>query len=911
MPTGFFSDAQLVAYLQYDLLPELTNRARQQGAALRIWLTGCATGEGAYALAILVAEALQNADKPVAVRIFATDPDATAIAFARRGIYPPRSLADLPEGWLTRYFTRHDAGYYVEKAVRSLLVFGHHDPIRQAALPHMDMVMPLNGLNAASSAMQARILQSFAYALHDGGYLVLAPSAAPLSLPRYFRPHHRQLQIYRRCNGPVPMPIPRSARAMRVPPSQLAGQRSFQESDEEAWLHSLYNPLPVGVVVVDRQYGIRLINTAARRLLSLYSPAIGENFIDACFHMAEDAPYGQLYAAIDGAFQQDAPSVAEFAIPAATGELSYLRLLCRPHQTAGQEPADAVLIVIEDITDLVQQRHAVEQQLQVTSAELRQATDTVERIRAGEMIQQLREANRQLMEANQELAGINAHLRATSMDFMASAEEAQAATEEVRTLNEEFQATNEELLAANDALSTRTAELQELAQVRERERARLEAILASMGDAVLVVDQAGKPLLTNAMYERWFGSADADLVAWDIDGRPLPAAELPLQRATQGEPFSMEFTILAPDGSRRWFEANGRPIGHREGSSHGSVVVIRDITERSLRRLQEEFIALASHELRTPLTPIQGALQMLLKLLADQPGSARPRHYTEVALAQAKRLSRLVKDLLDVARLQSGQYSFTFAPLQFDQLIAQVVEVAQILAAGQTIHLDSPDTPLFVRGDAGRLEQAVLNLLTNAITYAPQTERIDVRLARAGNEAQIQVQDYGQGIPVANLPHIFSRFYRVTRNDSRPVEGLGLGLYIAREIVAAHGGSIAAESVEGQGTTFTVRLPLIPDPGHSGNGVAEPGAAVTNRDPGHAGNPDPGPEGPGSSLPGQDPGAGTERVPCPGSYDLFLFHPGTGARGAGGCNRAGRLRHEARLRGLFARACPNYFVKDH
>jgi two-component system CheB/CheR fusion protein len=239
------------------------------------------------------------------------------------------------------------------------------------------------------------------------------------------------------------------------------------------------------------------------------------------------------------------------------------------------------------------------------------------------------------------------------------------------------------------------------------------------------------------------------------------------------------------------------------------VVAIRDITERSLHRLQDEFLSLASHELRTPLTPLQGTLQLLLKQMQDLPADTPQRRYAERALAQVKQLGRLVSDLLDVTRLQSGKYTLNLEPVRLDTLLPQIIETAQTQTSTQTIRFEDDDGPLTVSGDAGRLEQVIVNLLNNAMTYAPQSKQIDVRLHRVGQEAEIQVQDYGKGIPEADLPHLFSRFYQAARGDKRSNKGLGLGLYIAHEIIEAHSGQMSVASEVGKGSTFTIRLPLL------------------------------------------------------------------------------------------------------
>jgi signal transduction histidine kinase len=190
---------------------------------------------------------------------------------------------------------------------------------------------------------------------------------------------------------------------------------------------------------------------------------------------------------------------------------------------------------------------------------------------------------------------------------------------------------------------------------------------------------------------------------------------------------------------------------------------------------------------------------------------------------------RLIEDLLDVARLQNGKFTLRREPLRLDELLEHVVETGQILAKGQKIELTIDNSAansgyngaLLVNGDAARLEQAVLNLVTNAITYAPDSARIDVRLCRVDGAAmstassramaEINVQDYGKGIASKELSEVFSRFYQVSRGDSLPTQGLGLGLFITRQIVEAHDGTISVESMEGEGATFIIRLPLLED----------------------------------------------------------------------------------------------------
>jgi len=349
---------------------------------------------------------------------------------------------------------------------------------------------------------------------------------------------------------------------------------------------------------------------------------------------------------------------------------------------------------------------------------------------------------------------------------------------------------------------------QELAATLEAERAQLAVILAGIGDAVLVVDEAGTPLRANAAYARLAGGADVPLRPGDAQGLPLPPTDTPQARAARGETFSLEFTLPAADGSPRWFEANGQPL--HDGGAAQAVVVIRDMTlTRQHRHLQDEFLALASHELRTPLTSAQGFLDMLLRVLQRGDATERAEIYATRARYQIRRLGTLITDLTDVARLQGGRLTLDLTPVDLVPLTIEAVETARAHSPAREIRIDTGPVPLWVRGDAGRLEQVLLILLTTAIAYTASATPIDVRLRRVGAEVALEVRDYGRGIAPAALPLLFDRFYQVARPDRPSQGGLGLGLFICHELVIAHSGRIEVASTEGEGTTFTVWLPVL------------------------------------------------------------------------------------------------------
>ena len=337
------------------------------------------------------------------------------------------------------------------------------------------------------------------------------------------------------------------------------------------------------------------------------------------------------------------------------------------------------------------------------------------------------------------------------------------------------------------------------------ESALLRAVLSETADALLILDGDGQPIATSAAYDRTFGGPDQATTLEDGSGRRLQPEERPDRRAAMGESFTTCLVLVAPDGARRWFEAEARPI-ELDRAGIGTMVVIRDITDRVLREQQDEFMSIASHELRTPLTVLLGYLEMLQRRVMRLDDETLVR-YARRAMSQTKRLAELISSLLDVTRLEHGKMVLALHPVDLVGLVEQTTEVARQLTQGQRIELAADPGPIIVNAEPGRLEQVVMNLLTNAIKYAPQTDRIDVRITVDDREVCLQVQDYGPGISPAELPNLFSRFYQVERGRRR-ASGLGLGLFISHEIVAAHGGTIEVASVEGAGATFSVRLPL-------------------------------------------------------------------------------------------------------
>jgi signal transduction histidine kinase len=227
---------------------------------------------------------------------------------------------------------------------------------------------------------------------------------------------------------------------------------------------------------------------------------------------------------------------------------------------------------------------------------------------------------------------------------------------------------------------------------------------------------------------------------------------------------------------------------------------------RAADRLKDEFVALISHDLRTPLTSIMGYLELAL----DSDGiTPEQRGYLEVVERNSERLLHLVNDLLFVARLEAGEMDLTFDDVDLATVVRHVVEEAEPSARAKDIELrcEAADVPP-VRADRGRMFQLLENLVSNALKFTRDGGRVDVRLTKNGKAARIEIADTGIGISSLDQRRLFERFFRASNAETTQISGTGLGLYIARAIVRAHDGEIAVESRLGQGTTFSVDLPL-------------------------------------------------------------------------------------------------------
>ncbi len=274
-----------------------------------------------------------------------------------------------------------------------------------------------------------------------------------------------------------------------------------------------------------------------------------------------------------------------------------------------------------------------------------------------------------------------------------------------------------------------------------------------------------------------------------------------------------EIGLIDAVGTERWFQVAKRPMEPAGGERRVLAVALDVSARRQVEKLKAEFVSTVSHELRTPLTSIRGALGMLIGGMAgDVDPAARP--LLEIAHKSCERLVRLINDLLDIEKLESGRLQLQMQPLQLGAVVAQAAEqnAAYAREFGVSIATRVEDGEAWIRGDADRLAQVMANLVSNAAKHSPAGGVVEIDARRIDGSVEIGVRDRGNGIPEEFRAHVFERFSQADASDARQRGGTGLGLAITKTLVEQHGGRIGFETATGSGTRFHFRLPTTPAP---------------------------------------------------------------------------------------------------
>jgi len=551
--TGFFRDPEAYDVLKQTVIPDLVDRAKENGRTLRFWSAGCATGEEAYSLALLLADYLGSDFPEWNVRIFATDLAVDAINFARRGIYPENVLNDMPGEYKERFFERFDNGYRISKLLRQVVIFGHQDITHGVPFPRIDLVSCRNLLIYLKPELQQVVLDLFAYSLHPShGFLFLGKAETARPGKANFDLINKKWKIYRCLGGPPALPvhaaIPTRARGnnlrqpRRVP--LLTNTMELAETEIDFTQlrrvnETILRYTDVAFVIIDRTYRIVTTNAAARRLLAIRDIAYDQDFL----HTVSGLPYRDVRSAIDNAFRERSTmNLFEIELDhSGEGARRYVNFTVMVMHT---EPAAAELAIISalDVTELVQGKRQMEAIQREHADMVTQLSEANRRYSA--MNKELQDANEELQAANEELMLTQEELQATNEEFEATNEELQATNEELETNNEELQATNEELQTTNDEALARTLEVQDSSKQHRAEQLHFSTLLERFPHYVMVLEASELTIQSiNPGYRELFGGREVIglTISEAFSGRQLDALIKLLKRvAKDGQPITSE-----------------------------------------------------------------------------------------------------------------------------------------------------------------------------------------------------------------------------------------------------------------------------------------------------------------------------------------------------------------------------------
>lgn len=367
--------------------------------------------------------------------------------------------------------------------------------------------------------------------------------------------------------------------------------------------------------------------------------------------------------------------------------------------------------------------------------------------------------------------------------------------------------TNGELEQLSIAINTLAKSLQHQMEEISENQQKLTGVLTNMVSGVMLINPEGRIVLVNPAMEKIIGST-ADQLRGKLHieaGKSFGLSQLIDQSLKKKIKIHDEVQMYYPD--QRILDAHLAPYLGANGEIKGIITVLHDITDiRRLEKMRSEFVANVSHELKTPITSLKGFAETLLDGAMYDPEIAKS--FLTIIHDESERLHRLITDILHLSKIEQHQLPFHPEPLNVTGVIYETIDTIQEEINKKQLTIKLPNQkPVIIDAEKDRLQQIILNLVANAVTYTPDKGTIEIGIVEKDDQIELTVKDTGIGISKEELPRIFERFYRVDKARSRNSGGTGLGLAIVKHLVESHHGSIQVDSEEGKGTLFTITLP--------------------------------------------------------------------------------------------------------
>jgi two-component system, chemotaxis family, CheB/CheR fusion protein len=801
--TSFFRDPHVFEVVTRLAFPEIVQHLFPIDP-IRIWVAGCSTGEEVYSLAISLLEFLEEQGLALPFQIFATDIDAKALKHARAGIYQRKTLQMVSPERLQRFFlplNRSEGRYQVSEAIREHCIFARHNVTHDPPFSRLDLISCRNVLIYLAPSGQEKVLQTLHYALKPHGFLLLgaSESVGPSSTLFTRVEQHQKLFAKKSWGRQFLPPVIRNGdeRATKQETTRKGVEEMIYEfniqQEAERLLLTTYAPT---CIILDTDMQILHL----RGNTSLYlEPAPGK----ANFHVLKWAREGLklgLRAAISAAQKEDRPITREGLYLSGTNRMVQITVVplkasafIRGFLVLFEEGPEVAPLQTGPISlgNLLSRRArhtatdriaTLEQELVKTQTEVQATLEADER------------ANEHLQEANEEVRSSNEELQSINEELETSQAEVQAMNEELTSTNQELQTRNEQLRVAQDYA---------------------ESIVETVREPLVVLNADMRLQSANTAFYKFFHVVPPQVTQqtlWELGNGQWdhPHLRTLLQQVQGTNKSFQDFEVERdfPTIGHKVMLLNGRSI---ITSTHGMkdqmiLLAMEDITaSKEVERQKEVLLDVVIHELTNPLTSTKFHIQLLQRQL-KKAGDKQTAIELEKIDVSLDKFSYLISSLFDASTLKTGMLSISPTVFAVDELVREIVKEQKQLWPDRLLLESTIQVSTYA--DRERTGQVLRNLVTNALKYSPADDPVWVRVSTNEEMILLSVQNRGRGIPLDQQARIFQRFVRVEQPEQNTVKGIGLGLYIAAQIVTHQGGRIWVESTPNEGATFFFTLPL-------------------------------------------------------------------------------------------------------
>ncbi|MDO3645264.1 chemotaxis protein CheB [Mucilaginibacter sp. L3T2-6] len=782
--TSFFRDKEAFHYIGDTIFPALLAK-HLPGEELKLWVAGCATGEEVYSLAILLCEQLENGYKDIVIKIFATDIDSEALAHAGRAVYGKEIEKDVSPDRLEKCFTKEGDHYKIKPDIRRMVIFAQHDLVKNPPYCNMDFVSCRNLLIYMTPVLQKKIFNILLFGLKLGGYLFLGSSENPTPIMEELEVINKKWRIYKNIktrravsfeafNLPELLEVKRSTAQTR----ELIA-KNITNSLAETMNTEIASALGYVAVCVDEHHQvIKFYGHTSRYLLQ-------ENFNTDLSALLPKSLAIAYHTLIAEAGQTGHPvKVNGIAVSHNQAQMN-VDLSVSPVRIRDGDPA-LFLVVFTESSAVVEESAVFDEKIYHD-----RYTQNLE-LEVRELKAKLSSAYELLDASNENMQSFNEELISANEEMQSTNEEMQSVNEELHTINADYQLKNKELMELNDNLNNYF-------------RSNINGQLFVDSELLLMKFSPGSLKLIN-------------LLETDI-GRPLSNIStnikldtiIPDIRQVIAEGAILSKEIEATNG--RWYQVMTMPyIQQADNQVNGAIITFNDVTElkkalqevdkknASLMRINadlDNFAHATSHDLLGPLNNIELSIGTINRRVTDP----EMQRFLTIINSSVKKFSTMIKEIGTVAKIENDRLASEMIDL--DELINNIEWSLEnkIEITGAALTRDF--AVLEIHFSKKNLRSILYNLISNAIKFRSELPPvITLRTFMDEGEIVLTVEDNGKGIPASGLQKIFDLYGRLETE----VEGSGIGLYLARKMINAAGGSMAVESEIGKGSKFTLRF---------------------------------------------------------------------------------------------------------